>query len=141
DYLYIDKFLIKSGVSDKGAPAAPQPTLPQKPIPAALDPSYEDKSITPEQVGINLGDVNGKPLSVGKWYETKFNRHVYFSAIEPKMVSKEILETHTDRVTKFDGTEDNAVTYLVAFDLTRYRLGFTVGTDHPSLEWSDRTRD
>jgi len=40
-----------------------------------------------------------------------------------------------------DTVEARALFYLVAFDLSRYQLGFVLGTEHPRLGWSPRTRD
>ncbi|MCZ7675864.1 MAG: hypothetical protein M5U35_08320 [Roseovarius sp.] len=76
-------------------------------------------------------------VQAGSWYAVKDAPGIYASAMQPGMISPDILnrrgETHG-----LDGIERRADVYLVAFDLTQFELGYEVGTDHPRLDWSSR---
>ena len=76
-------------------------------------------------------------VQAGSWYAVRDVPGVYASAMQPGMVSSEILnrsgETHG-----LDGVERRADVYLVAFDLEQFEMGFEPGTEHPRLEWSPR---
>jgi len=82
------------------------------------------------------GAENGR-VQAGSWYEVRDIPGVYASAMQPGMISSEILnrpgETHG-----LDGVERRADVYMVAFDLEQFELGFEPGTEHPRLEWSPR---
>jgi len=76
-------------------------------------------------------------VEAGSWYAVKDAPGIYASAMQPGMISPDILnrrgETHG-----LDGVERRADVYLVAFDLSQFDLGYEVGTDHPRLGWSAR---
>lgn len=76
-------------------------------------------------------------VQAGSWYAVKDAPGIYASAMQPGMISPDILnrrgETHG-----LDGIERRADVYLVAFALTQFELGYEVGTDHPRLDWSSR---
>lgn len=76
-------------------------------------------------------------VQAGSWYAVRDISGVYASAVQPGMISRDILgrpgETHA-----LDGVERGADVYLVAFDLEQFELGFEPGTEHPRLEWSQR---
>jgi hypothetical protein len=64
---------------------------------------------------------------------------VYASVIQPKAISDEVLRG-PGRTNALDNVEARALDYMVAFDLSRFELGFALGTDHPRLGWSPRAR-
>jgi hypothetical protein len=114
------------------------PTLPDAPGPAAVSAAYADRSIMPEQLGI---DLRSDRLVPGRWYPTSPPAGVYVSLIQPQAISPEILESYPGTVSRLDGAEASALTYLVGFDLTRFDLHFALGTEHPRVGWSPRPPD
>ncbi|WP_239494705.1 hypothetical protein [Roseovarius amoyensis] len=86
--------------------------------------------------GFELEGAEGG-VQAGSWYAVKDAPGVYASAMQPGMISPDILnrrgETHG-----LDGVERRADVYLVAFDLTQFEVGYEAGTDHPRLGWSSR---
>lgn len=86
--------------------------------------------------GFELEGAEGG-VQAGSWYAVKDASGIYASAMQPGMIHPDILnrrgETHG-----LDGIESRADVYLVAFDLSRFELGYEVGTDHPRLDWSPR---
>jgi hypothetical protein len=66
---------------------------------------------------------------------------VYVSLVQPRAIEAALLAGDEGRVNTLDPVESAAVDYLVAFDLAQFDLGFVLGTDHPRLNWSDRTLD
>ncbi len=81
------------------------------------------------------GDDSGR-VTAGSWYEIEDAPGIYASAMQPGMIAREVFDV--PGANGLDGVERNADVYLVAFDLTQFELGYEVGTDHPSLEWSSR---
>ncbi|MGP6085458.1 hypothetical protein [Antarctobacter jejuensis] len=85
----------------------------------------------------DLEGAEGGRVEAGSWYAVRDVPGVYASAMQPGMISNDILgrpgETHG-----LDGVERRADVYLVAFDLEQFDLGFEPGTDHPRLDWSQR---
>lgn len=111
-------------------------------LPAEIDSAQKDESYTTEKLGI---EIPGNPgvLRAGAWYPTLNYPGVYVSLIKPKLVSQEILSGSRDqgltgRVGKFDGEENKALTYLVAYDLSLYEMGWSHGTELPGTGWSER---
>jgi len=54
------------------------------------------------------------------------------------LIDPAILQRHAKLVNNLDGLEASALSYLIAFDLDQFDLGFALGTDHPRVGWSDR---
>jgi len=53
-------------------------------------------------------------------------------------VDEKLLSSYENLVPKLDNVEANATSYLVAFDMQYFDLGFAMGTDHPQVDWSVR---
>lgn len=109
---------------------------------AKVDAAKAQLSKPPETLGIAMLTSSGA-LQCGQWYPAALNESVYVSAMLPEAVDEALLSTYTDRVDPLDSTwkgaaEKNSLVYLLAFDLGANTLGFSVGTDHPSVEWSER---
>lgn len=83
--------------------------------------------------------VEGAPngMEAGSWYVVEGQDGVFASVMQPGLISQEILGTRNG-ANWLDGVEQNADVYLVAFDLSRFELGYELGTDHPELGWSSR---
>jgi hypothetical protein len=82
-----------------------------------------------------VGDDAGR-VTAGSWYEMEEAPGIYASAMQPGMIARDVFDV--PGANGLDGVERNADVYLVAFDLTQFDLGYEIGTDHPSLEWSSR---
>src|SRR5208282_4156678 len=87
-------------------------------------------------VGPNLGE-----FAMGRWYPVFESPGIFVSVIQPQAIALAILESSKDSVNALDSVEANALDYLVAFDLSRFDLGFELGTDHPRVGWSEHTSD
>jgi hypothetical protein len=144
DYLYKDKFLITSKTSEMhGETPPPTPEFKNNPHPknATIAKEHENVAIEAKDLGIVLADADPKSLGVGRWYPTKASKHAFVSVIQPKFIDKSIFTTYPKRVRPLDSVENSALIYLIAFHLRQYDIGFSMGTMHPSLEWSDRAPD
>jgi hypothetical protein len=106
------------------------------PLPALIDASYANRVLTPTGLGIPLAGVHGA-VRPGAWYVASGNPGVYVSLIEPQLIETAILESHKATVNVLDSVEASSLCYLVAFDLDRFNLGYSLGTEHPSVEWSE----
>ena len=100
-----------------------------------LEPRYETAAFAPTELGIAL-DAAGESLLVGRWYPTKSHDGIFVAGLTPSAVPPP--EEGRSRLNALDEVERDALTYLVAYDLDRYALGFALGTEHPRVGWSDR---
>ncbi len=144
DYLYKDKFLLTADVdANSGGAATKDPTAARASAPQAalLAKEVSGATIFAKEMGIAVHDGAIETMRAGSWYESKARKGVFISVMEAKLAAPEILGSHKNLVQKLDPIEAEAVTYLVAYDLNRYDLGFALGTLHPSAEWSARTPD
>jgi hypothetical protein len=103
---------------------------------AMIDPKYAGRALTPSGLGIPLDNAR-TGVAPGVWYSASGNPGVYVSLIEPQLVDGSILESYKNLVSPLDSVEASSLCYLVAFDLDRFDLGYGLGTEHPSVEWSD----
>jgi len=133
DTLYKDKF-IETGKVTSGAPGA---TAPDGPAPAQIAEAHANSRIAPSGLGLALGNTDKGNLAQGAWYPVIGLPGVFGSAIQPRAISEEVLKG-PGKTNWLDGVESNAVDFFVAFDLSRYGMGFALGTDHPRLDWSPR---
>jgi hypothetical protein len=106
------------------------------PPPAMIDPKYAGRVLTPSGLGIPLDNVP-TGIAPGGWYSANGNPGVYVSLIEPQLIDGSILESYKTLVSPLDSVEASSLCYLVAFDLDRFDLGYALGTEHPSVEWSE----
>jgi len=130
--LFKDAF-IEHGEAVKAPPGAPPAGGPEA---AAVDRDFQGVDIQPVHLGIGLPVPE---MELGRWYEVSDNPGVYLSAMQPRAVERRILSGFKDAVNTLDPIEGEALAYLVAFDLSRFEIGFELGTDHPRVGWSDRT--
>jgi len=122
--------------SPQGGTAAGSAKAEDAPLPAVVDPKYAGRVLTPSGLGVTLENVHNG-MTPGAWYSASGNRGVYVSLIEPQLVDRAILETFKATVNPLDSIEASSLCYLVAFDLDRFDLGYALGTENPSLEWSE----
>jgi hypothetical protein len=116
--------------------AAMSMTTEDAPLPALIDANYANRVLTPTDLGLTLEGVHGA-VTPGAWYAASGNPGVYVSLIEPQLIDATILESHKATVNALDSVEASSLCYLVAFDLDRFDLGYSLGTEHPSVEWSE----
>jgi len=108
------------------------------PRPARVAPAAAGQLLDRLDLGLTTEGSDRGRLAVGEWYPLAGNRGVFASTIRPDLVAPEILQSHTDVVTRLDAVEAGALAYLVAFDLGEFEVAFSLGTDHPRLGWSER---
>src|SRR6185369_13693401 len=113
---------------DDAAGAPPHPRL----APDAVDTLLE-----PLNLGLPLSGADPQGLTAGRWYAVAGSPGIYLGAIRPDLVSDDVVRAQGDRVARLDDVESQALDYLVTFDLSRFDMGFAVGTEHPRVGWSD----
>jgi hypothetical protein len=109
------------------------------PAEGKTDPSFNEASIKVSNMDLNLKNKSDNNVNPGSWYPLAYQEGMAFSAYLPKMVDSQTLSTYKDRVKSFDGTEDNALVYLVSFDLSKFEMGWSHGTNLPGVGWSTRS--
>ncbi len=103
---------------------------------ARVADAFADAAIASERLGIAV-DAQDSMLT-GQWYAARAQSGVYVSVMEPDAVAPDILAKHLGSVNPLDAVERAALVYLVAFDLAQFDMAFTMGTDHPRVDWSPR---
>ncbi len=136
-----DSHLSTSELLATEAGARSRPRLASAPVPPAVEEEFRNRSVIPAGLGLLVDAENRRELQVGRWYAVRGIPEVYVSAIQPRLVSRELLRGLAKQLNPLDEVELAALVYLVAFDLDELDLGFAVGTDHPRLGWSDRIPD
>ncbi len=114
---------------------------PGKPMDALVARAFNGATLPTGKLAIRMKERDGKPMGIGRWYEAALEPGVYVSQIEPRFVAPEVLTSFPARVGALSAVEEKAISYLVAFDLSRFSLGYTLGTKHPGVEWSRRSPD
>ncbi|MGP0072057.1 MAG: hypothetical protein ACLPWF_08995 [Bryobacteraceae bacterium] len=107
------------------------------PLPARIDSKYSDLALTSWNLGIDLAASERNGLTPGAWYAASETPGVYVSILQPNLIDPAILQSYKTRVNNLDNVEASALCYLVAFDLDRFELGYSLGTEHPKVGWSD----
>jgi hypothetical protein len=131
---------IERGQPVAGATAAANGTAPSgAPLPAALAPGREYDAITPASLGLDVDTVGGAMVP-GKWTTVRGLDGIFVSLMQGSAVIGSAAASVAP-AWRPDTVEARALFYLVAFDLSRYQLGFVLGTEHPRLGWSPRARD
>ena len=111
---------------------------PSSPAQAMLNADSSAQLIRPAHLGIEVKNEQ-KGMLAGHWYEVDKNPGIFVSVIQPKAIHGDILKSHGRIARRLDPIESKALVYLIAFNLERFSLGFSVGTDHPRVGWSKRT--
>jgi hypothetical protein len=116
-----------------------QVSLENDPVSALLDPRQADRVITSSHLGMDV-ERGSQDMSMapGNWYPVKDSPGVYVSLITAGSVAPEIMRSYPTSVSRLDPEELDALVYLVAFDLDRFDVRFSRGTDHPRVNWSER---
>jgi len=137
---FVKEEIYKDAFREQGVPAADAGAWAQPesaPAAALLESSQADVALTPPHLGLDV-DAPGPRLLLGRWYPLRGLPDAYFSVLMPAAVDHNILYGHEASVNPLTESESSALVYLVAFDLARFELRFTLGTEHPRLGWSPR---
>jgi len=105
---------------------AAEANSPGAPPAARLRSGGPTQAIVAEGLGIELA-APGRTLLPGRWVGAAGLEGIWVSAAPPGALAEGL-----------DAVESEALAFLVAFDLSRFDLGFALGTDHPRLGWSAR---
>ncbi len=132
--LYRDAFLeqgeprvmTRTGTAPASAPSS-----------AIIDPASVDRAVIPSDLGLDV-DSADRALLLGQWYGLRSLPDVYLSVVMPGVIARGLQDGHERSVNRLDPTESKALVYLVAFDLGKFDLHFSLGTEHPRLGWSLR---
>ena len=89
------------------------------------------------EIGLRLEQPRLGEMALGQWYALSGVPGVYASAIQPGVIDAAVLNG-PGTTNPLDRVEAGSMDYLVAFDLSRFRLGYAVGTSNPGLGWSPR---
>ncbi len=112
-----------------------------EPASAPLEPrvsaAARDRALVPKDLELAVEGADDGSMAVGRWYPAAGNPGMFVTTLRPDVVAPEIAVAQKGRVSALDPLESEALAYLVAFDLSRFDLGFEVGTDHPRVGWSD----
>jgi hypothetical protein len=121
-----------------GAAAPPPPAAADAPPPLLLREGTGDHLLTAEHLGLPLEGAEPGRVAAGRWYHVQENPGVYLAALRPDLVAPEVVEELKGKVSPLDSVESASLVYLVAFDLSELELGFSVGADHPRVDWSEQ---
>ena len=136
-----DAFLHTSIVQTaQAAELAPEGMAPGAPVEPLIDTTCQGKVVMAPALGIRTENALAPKFVIGRWYAAKDLPGVYVSALEPRAVSAELQNSLKGQSRPLDSVENRALAYLVAFDLERLDLGFSLGTEHPGVGWSERAR-
>ena len=134
-YLYEQK--AEEKVESKPVGGLPQRKTEDVPAPALLDAKKTNRSVRPNDLGIEIQESISNGMALGSWYVVKENPGIYVSVIMPEVIAPEILRSFTKVVSGLDSVESGGLAYLVAFDLDQFSLKYALGTEHPRVGWSD----
>jgi hypothetical protein len=137
DKVYRDKFLDKAATA-AGAGAAPEPSSPSDPMIPMLAPESAGRSIVADHLGLDLA-VSTTDLDPGRWYAVRDLPAVSVSVIAPQYIDASVRLARRPMLNPVDPVEAGALVYLVAFDTERLNFHYAIGTEHPRLDWSERT--
>ena len=138
DTIYKDAELITADVT-MGKTKTANNAASDGPAPALVSARFEHARTTPGELGIKAEIEEDGTMFMGKWYRSKNNKDIYVGVIQAQAVHENILNSYPRRVLPFDSVEPSAMIYLVAFDLTDLEIGYSVGTEHPKVSYSERT--
>ena len=135
NYLYKQK--AEQKVESKPVESLSPRETGNEPAPALLDAKKTNRSVRPDDLGIEVRESGSNGMVLGSWYRVRENPGIYVSVIVPDGITPEILHSFTKVVSSLDSVEAGGLTYLVAFDLEQFNLKYGLGTEHPRVGWSD----
>ena len=126
-----------NGPRTRNSPAHPADGYP---LPALTDLSRATQLAIPQNLGIELDPPgnDGKSMTPGAWYPAAGNPGTFVSVLQPNLISSAILSNRRDLSGNLDSVEASSLCYLIAFNLDRFEVGYSRGTEYPGVGWSDR---
>jgi hypothetical protein len=137
---FVREHAYRDAFAERGtaAAAAPEPVVSaQTPRAAQLRAAERAMTIDPPDLGLDVDSLSDN-LLLGRWYPVSDAAGIYFSLMRPSAVADAIVDSDRDAVNPPDNIEAHSLDYLVAMDLTQFKLHYELGTDHPRLGWSER---
>jgi len=138
-YLYQRK--AEGRIESKLVEALPPAWAMDAPEAALIDSKQTNRMVKPTDLGIEIEEPGGQGMAPGSWYAAKDNPGIFVSIIVPEGIAPEILRSHSPVVSPLDSVERKGLVYLVAFDLGRFELKYSLGTVHPKVDWSEHISD
>jgi hypothetical protein len=135
---YRDAFVERARPASAPMVEAIRPAPGNAPPPARLKATDAPPALVPDSLDIAIGTRGS--IVPGQWYAALGLDSIYVSVAQPGSLA-EGATPGTGRGRALDPIEADALSYLVAFDLSAYELGFALGTEHPRLGWSARVRE
>ncbi|MDF1855904.1 hypothetical protein [Pseudooceanicola sp.] len=136
---FVKSTFYKDAYAENGKTVAADgtPEKEQADVAAQIGPALSSHPVVTTDLGFGLVGPEAGEMSLGLWYPVAGLDGVFASAIRPNAINAEILKG-PGTVNPLDRVEARANDYMIAFDLSRFDLGYAVGTDHPRLDWSPR---
>lgn len=131
----IKKIADANAESSSENPSESEPIGPKKGL---ISPKHVNDLLVPKFFGLKINFEEKDTMQVGKWYELPDNQGIYVTAIQPSLISEEVMSSNKRSVGSLDQIEMESMAYLVAYDLDQFDLDFAMGTDNPEVGWSDR---
>lgn len=101
------------------------------------DPAQSRHFRVRSRIGLKLVSSTPGVMVLGRWYPVADIPGVFASAMQPAAIDQSILNG-PGKTDPLDRIEARSMDYFVAFDLSRFDMGYALGTAHPSLGWSPR---
>ena len=134
--LFNDAFLEKGGAGRASMPEARTASA-GAPQPMQVAATFAQRAVIPEHLEIDVGQ-GPAGLLLGQWYAIRDIAGMFISVIQPEAIGTPVSRPESRTVNALDPVEAAAVDYMVAVDLSQFDLGFSLGTDHPRVGWSER---
>ena len=138
-YLYRRK--AEEGLESKPVEGPPPTQARGAPAAGLIDRQQANRVIKPIDLGIDIEEAGIQGMAPGFWYAAKDNPGIFVSVIVPEGIAPEILRSPGPSVSPLDSIERKGLVYLVAFDLDRFELKYSLGTTHPKVDWSEHISD
>lgn len=136
---FVKSTFYQDAYAENGQTVAPDGTPQTEPgaVAAVIGPALSSHPVVTTDLGFGLVGPKAGEMALGIWYPVAGIDGVFASAIRPNAINAEIL-MGPGTTNTLDAIEGAASDYMVAFDLSRFGLGYALGTDHPRLDWSPR---
>jgi len=132
--VYKDRWRQEAKVAANATPAAGDPAGPRS---VRIDPSKEGLALLPEGLGLDLVGASGA-VRAGAWYGVQGLPGAWVATATPRLADPAIGRAFPQLLPGLDAVEQDSLAFLLAFDLDTFTLGFTLGSDHPRVGWSER---
>ncbi len=137
DQFFRDAFVENRVTAPTSTTFPASPSLTGGPRAPELAAGYAAVAVIPTDLGIDVG-VGSHALMMGRWYPARDAAGIWLSVIQPQAVGPPSFLGRKATVNALDSVEAVALDYMVAMDLSKFEVGFALGTDHPRVGWSER---